>query len=202
MTTPDLDQRAIDVVRGLAMDAPNAARSGHQGTAMALAPLAHVLWTRVMTLRRGGPGLARPRPLRAVQRACVDPAVLDALPHRVRPRRSTTSRTSASGAAPRRAIPSAATPPASRSPPARSARASPTGSGMGLAERWLRTRFGADVVDHHTFVIAGDGCLEEGISHEAASLAGHLGLGRLSTSTTTTTSRSTVRPSWPSTTTR
>jgi transketolase len=48
MTAPDLEQRAINVIRGLAMDAPNAARSGHQGTAMALAPLAHVLWTRVM----------------------------------------------------------------------------------------------------------------------------------------------------------
>ncbi len=48
MTNPDLEQRAIDVVRGLAMDAPHAARSGHQGTAMALAPLAHVLFTRIM----------------------------------------------------------------------------------------------------------------------------------------------------------
>jgi len=53
------------------------------------------------------------------------------------------------------------------------------GVGMGVAERFLRSRFGPDVVDHHTFVIAGDGCLEEGISHEAASLAGHLQLGRL-----------------------
>ena len=48
MTAPELEQRAINVVRGLAMDAPHAARSGHQGTAMALAPLAYVLWTRVM----------------------------------------------------------------------------------------------------------------------------------------------------------
>ncbi|MGB6059963.1 MAG: hypothetical protein WBF71_17030, partial [Microthrixaceae bacterium] len=44
----ELEQLAINVIRGLAMDAPNKARSGHQGTAMALAPLAHVLWTRIM----------------------------------------------------------------------------------------------------------------------------------------------------------
>jgi transketolase len=51
--------------------------------------------------------------------------------------------------------------------------------GMAIAERVLRSRFGTAACDHHTFVIAGDGCLEEGISHEAGSLAGHLGLNRL-----------------------
>src|SRR5260370_3352578 len=51
--------------------------------------------------------------------------------------------------------------------------------GMALAERLMAARFGADLVDHHTFVIAGDGCLMEGISHEAISLAGHLRLARL-----------------------
>jgi transketolase len=61
----------------------------------------------------------------------------------------------------------------------------PLGQGLGnsvgfaLAERLLRQRFGADVVDHFTYVISGDGCLMEGVGQEAITLAGHLGLGRL-----------------------
>jgi transketolase len=61
----------------------------------------------------------------------------------------------------------------------------PLGQGLGnsvgfaLAERLLATRFGADIVNHFTYVIAGDGCLMEGVGQEAITLAGHLGLGRL-----------------------
>ena len=51
--------------------------------------------------------------------------------------------------------------------------------GMAMAERHLNAEFGDDLVDHHTWVIAGDGCLMEGINHEAIGLAGHLKLGRL-----------------------
>ena len=53
------------------------------------------------------------------------------------------------------------------------------GVGMAMAEMHMAARHGRDLVDHHTYVIAGDGCLMEGVSHEAASMAGHLGLGRL-----------------------
>jgi transketolase len=61
----------------------------------------------------------------------------------------------------------------------------PLGQGLGnavgfaLAERLMAERFGRDIVDHHTYVIAGDGCLMEGVGQEAITLAGHLGLGRL-----------------------
>ncbi|NGO50332.1 transketolase [Allomesorhizobium camelthorni] len=54
-----------------------------------------------------------------------------------------------------------------------------TAVGMALAERMLAARHGAGLVDHYTYVIAGDGCLQEGISHEAIDLAGHLKLNRL-----------------------
>ncbi|WP_296708117.1 transketolase [Rhodoblastus sp.] len=54
-----------------------------------------------------------------------------------------------------------------------------TAVGMALAERMMNARYGDALVDHHTYVIAGDGCLMEGLSHEAIDLAGHLKLGKL-----------------------
>ncbi len=51
--------------------------------------------------------------------------------------------------------------------------------GMAIAERQLAAEYGTEVMRHHVFVVAGDGCMMEGVSHEAASLAGHLGLGSL-----------------------
>ena len=54
-----------------------------------------------------------------------------------------------------------------------------SGVGMALAERMLNSRYGDDIVDHWTYVLAGDGCMMDGVTHEAAAIAGHYGLGRL-----------------------
>ncbi len=178
MTTPDLEPRAIDVIRGLALDGPNAARSGHQGTAMALAPLAHVLWTRIMNYDAEAPDWPdRDRFVLSNGHASIllysmlyltgYGLTLDDL----KAFRQWGSLTPGHPEAGHTVGVEVTTGPLGQG--------FANGVGFGLAERWLRSQYGADVVDHHTFVIAGDGCLEEGISHEAASLAGHLGLGRL-----------------------
>jgi len=174
----DIEQLGINVIRGLAMDAPQAANSGHPGTAMALAPLAHVLWTRIMRYDPSAPHWPdRDRFILSAGHACILQysmlyltgygLTLDDL----RQFRQWGSRTPGH--------------PEVHLTPGLEATTGPLGQGfangvgMGIAERYLRARFGADLCDHNIFVICGDGDLEEGISHEAASLAGHLGLGRL-----------------------
>ncbi len=174
----ELEQLAINVVRGLAMDAPRTASSGHSGTAMALAPLAHVLWTRVMRYDPGDPQWPdRDRFVLSNGHASIllysmlyltgYGLALDDL----KAFRQWGSKTPGHPERRHTAGVEVTTGPLGQG--------FANGVGMGVAERVLRTRFGPELVDHHTFVLAGDGCLEEGISHEAASLAGHLGLGRL-----------------------
>ena len=174
-----LEQLGINVIRGLAMDAPRKANSGHTGTAMALAPLAHVLWTRVM---RHDPDDPKWPDRDRFVLSCGHASILLYSLLYLTGYGLTLDDLGAVPAVGQQDPGASRDPPdrpGSRSPPDRSARGWPTGSGMGLAERWLRARFGPELVDHHTFVLCSDGDLEEGISHEAASLAGHLGLGRL-----------------------
>ena len=175
---PDLEQRAIAVIRGLAMDAPHAARSGHQGTAMALAPLAHVLWSRIMTYDPTTPDWPdRDRFVLSAGHAsillytmaylCGYGLTLEDL----KAFRQWGSRTPGHPEAETAIGVEVTTGPLGQG--------FANAVGMGVAERWLRTRYGPELCDHHTFVICSDGDLAEGVSHEAASLAGHLGLGRL-----------------------
>ena len=173
-----IEQRAINVIRGLAMDAPHAARSGHQGTAMALAPLAHVLWSRIMTFDPSAPHW--PDRDRFVLSAGHASILLYAMAHLcgyeltlddLRDFRQWGSRTPGHPEAEPAIGVEVTTGPLGQG--------FANAVGMGVAERWLRTRYGSELCDHHTFVICSDGDLAEGVSHEAASLAGHLGLGRL-----------------------
>ncbi|HXQ59132.1 MAG TPA: transketolase [Acidimicrobiales bacterium] len=178
MTEAELEQLGINVVRGLAMDAPQKADSGHPGTAMALAPLAHVLFTRVMRHDPADPHWPdRDRFILSNGHASIllysflfltgYGLTLDDITKF----RQWGSKTPGHPEVHLTEGVEVTTGPLGQG--------FGNGVGMGIAERWLRARFGPELVDHHTFVICGDGDLMEGISHEAASLAGHLGLGRL-----------------------
>ena len=172
------DQLAIDVVRGLAMDAVQKAHSGHSGTAMALAPLAHVLFNRVLRHDPADPDW--PDRDRFVLSAGHASILLYSMLHLsgygltlddLKAFRQYESRTPGHPERNHTAGVEVTTGPLGQG--------FGNGVGMGIAERFLRARFGPELCDHHTFVIASDGDLSEGVSHEAASLAGHLGLGRL-----------------------
>lgn len=178
MSTDDLELRAINTIRGLAMDMPAAANSGHQGTAMSLAPLAHLLWTRVMNYDPSEPEW--PNRDRFVLSAGHASVLLYSMLHLtgydlslddLKAFRQWGSRTPGH--------PEFGHTPGVEVTTGPLGQGVANGVGMGVAERYLRANFSADLVDHFTYVICGDGCLSEGISHEAASLAGHLGLGRL-----------------------
>ncbi len=177
-TGNDLEQLAINVVRGLSMDAPHAARSGHQGTAMALAPLAHVLWTRVLRYDPTAPDWPdRDRFILSaghasiLQYAMLHLTGYDLSLDDIRSFRQWGSATPGHPEAGHTAGIEVTTGPLGQG--------FANGVGMAIAEQSLRERFGSEVVDHAIYAIVSDGDLSEGVSHEAASLAGHLGLGRL-----------------------
>jgi transketolase len=176
--TPDLDRQAISLIRGLAMDAPLAANSGHQGTAMALAPLGHVLFSRIMKFDPADPAWPdRDRFVLSNGHASILQYALlylngyDMSLDDIKAFRQWESKTPGHPEARHTAGVEVTTGPLGQG--------FANAVGMAIAERVLGERFGADAIDHHTFVIAGDGCFMEGVSHEAASLAGHLRLGKL-----------------------
>jgi transketolase len=177
----DLDQQAVTAVRVLAVDEVEAARSGHPGLPLGASPMAYVVWSRFLRFDPSEP--AWPDRDRFVLSAGHGSAMLYALLHlfgydlpleELKHFRQWGSRTPGHPEVDLAAGIETTTGPLGQG--------FANAVGMALAERHMAARFNRDgfpVFDHRTYVIASDGDLMEGISHEAAALAGHLRLGRL-----------------------
>jgi transketolase len=168
-----------NAIRALAMDAVQQAKSGHPGMPMGMADVATVLFSQFLTFDPKRPDW--PDRDRFVLSAGHGSMLLYALLYltgyedmtleELRNFRQLGSRTAGH--------------PEYGLAPGIETTTGPLGQGlanavgMAIAERVLNSRYGDDLIDHHIYVLAGDGCLMEGISHEAISLAGHLGLGKL-----------------------
>ncbi|WP_300540776.1 transketolase [Maricaulis sp.] len=168
-----------NAIRALSMDAVQAANSGHPGMPMGMADVATVLWSRHLKFDPAAPAWADRD--RFVLSAGHGSMLLYSLLHltgfedmtldQIKRFRQLGSITAGH--------------PEYGHTPGVEATTGPLGQGismavgMALAERMLNARFGDELVDHRTWVIASDGDLQEGVSHEAISLAGHLGLNRL-----------------------
>ncbi|HMM74301.1 MAG TPA: transketolase [Gammaproteobacteria bacterium] len=180
-TATPLRREFANAIRALAMDAVQAANSGHPGAPMGMADIAEVLWHDYLRHNPANP--AWPNRDRFVLSNGHASMLLYALLHlsgyelpleELKRFRQFGSKTPGH--------------PEYGHAPGVETTTGPLGQGlanavgMALAERMLAAQFNRDghaIVDHHTYVFAGDGCLMEGISHEACSLAGTLGLGKL-----------------------
>ena len=168
-----------DAIRVLSMDAVHQARSGHQGMPMGMADVATVLWTKALKYDASRPDWSDRD--RFVLSAGHGSMLIYALLH------LTGSKAVTMDQIRRFRQLGSLTPghPEYGHTPGVETTTGPLGQGLAtavgiaMAERHLNARFGDDLVDHRTWVIAGDGCLMEGISHEAISLAGRLKLNRL-----------------------
>jgi transketolase len=176
--TAEQDQQAIALIRGIALDAPLKAKSGHQGTAMSLAPLAHVLYSRILQHDPSQPQwLNRDRFILSNGHASILQYALLYLGgwglslDDLKNFRQWDSATPGHPEVGHTAGVEVTTGPLGQG--------FANAVGMAIAESHLRSVHGPDAVDHNTYVIVGDGCLMEGVSHEAASLAGHLKLDHL-----------------------
>jgi transketolase len=177
---PDVSHAEMaNAIRFLAIDAVEKAKSGHPGMPMGMADVATVLFSRFLKFDPADP--AWPDRDRFVLSAGHGSMLLYALLHltgyeampldELKAFRQWGSRTPGH--------PEHGHTPGVETTTGPLGQGIATAVGMALAERLMNARFGDDCVDHFTYVIAGDGCLMEGISHEAISLAGHLGLNRL-----------------------
>lgn len=173
-----VDDLAVTTIRTLAMDAVQAANSGHPGTAMALAPLAHVLFSRVLKFDPKNPNwFDRDRFVLSPGHASILLYSMLYLTGQgldltdIKQFRQLGSKTPGHPERGHTAGVEVTTGPLGQG--------IANAVGMAMTEANLRGRFSRSLCDHFTYAIVSDGDLMEGISHEAASLAGHLGLGRL-----------------------
>ncbi|MCP2671373.1 transketolase [Maricaulaceae bacterium EIL42A08] len=182
-TRPALDPETIkplaNAIRALSMDAVQAANSGHPGMPMGMADAATVLWTRHMKFDPADPEW--PDRDRFVLSAGHGSMLIYSILHLIgvegvemddlRNFRQLGAKTAGH--------PEYGHCPGVETTTGPLGQGISTAVGMALAERMLNAQYGKDLVDHHTWVIASDGDLQEGISQEAISLAGHLKLNRL-----------------------
>lgn len=176
---PATPQTMADAIRVLSMDAVEQANSGHPGMPMGMADVATVLWTKFLKYDASRPDWADRD--RFVLSAGHGSMLLYSLLHLTGFKAMTVEQLKAF-----RQL-NSKTPghPEFGHTPGVETTTGPLGQGlatavgMAIAERHLAARFGGDLVDHRTWVVAGDGCLMEGVSHEAISLAGRLKLNRL-----------------------
>jgi len=177
----DLDELCVNTIRTLSIDMVSRANSGHPGAPLGCAAIVYALFTRMM--KHNGADPDWPDRDRFVLSAGHASALLYSVLHltgydlsmeELKNFRQLGSMTPGH--------------PESGHTPGVEVTTGPLGQGFGnavgmaIAERYLAARFnrpGHEIVDHHTYVLAGDGDLMEGLSHEAASLAGYLGLGKL-----------------------
>ena len=174
----DVGKLSANTIKGLAMDAIQRANSGHPGAPMGMADIATVLWSQFVAYDPSAPDW--PDRDRVVLSNGHGSMLLYAMLHLtgtsltmedIKDFRHWGSKTAGH--------PEVGEAPGIETTTGPLGQGFANGVGMAFAERWLNHRFGEDLVSHFTYVLCGDGCLMEGISHEAASLAGHLGLGRM-----------------------
>ena len=180
-TNVDIDRLSVDTARVLSADAVEAANSGHPGMPLALAPLAFVLFADVMKHDPSAPEWAdrdrfvlSPGHGSMLLYSALHLSGYDLSLDELKNFRQWGSRTPGHPE-----FDPAHPTPGVETTTGPLGQGFANGVGMAVAERWLRGRFGAEVVDHMTWGIVSDGDLMEGIAAEAASLAGHLGLGKL-----------------------
>ena len=177
----EIRKLSIDTIRALAMDAVQKANAGHPGTAMALAPLAYVLYRNVMRHNPANPDWPnRDRFILSAGHACIlQYATLHLTGYNLsleelKRFRQWESRTPGH--------PEHFMTEGIETTTGPLGQGFANGVGFAIAERFLAERYNRphhDIVDHRVYAICSDGDLMEGVSYEAASIAGHLGLGRL-----------------------